>query len=700
MFAVLALVAASVVPSGAAAQGGDRVFDDVAEDAYYGEPVAALAASGVFVGTECEAGFCPTEPINRRTMAVWIVRVLDGVDPPARSESRFGDVDAAGIHAPLIERMAELGVTQGCGDGTNFCPDRSVTRSQMAVFLSRAYDLPAGPDPGFSDVPSDAWYAPDVARLAASGITTGCGDGTVFCPGRETTRAQMATFLYRALRWQEQAGTSAEGPGDDEPEDGSGDITVVAGGSFTCVLQGDTIDCWGSRNYDRGQTDAPAGTFKAVAAGGNHSCGLRSDNTVVCWGDNRDGRTDAPAGTFKAVAAGGNHSCGLRSDNTVVCWGDNFHGQTDAPAGTFNALAAGNVHSCGLLSDNTITCWGYNGFGRADPPAGSFKAVAAGVRHGCGLRSDNTVVCWGDDEAGITDAPDGEFRAIAAGGAHTCGLRSNNIMACWGDNRGGQTETSRFNARLHPDIFFTEENEFSRFVKHEMVDNFSDDHPWLMETWIYTNRPDFEYVVQRVEGGQWDAIVSFSGGTAVQLTIQSMPVSGSHDTLVHEFAHIYTLSVGVAARPGPLAIAHLYFDAIAKHYFGEQRGSGFCSGDELYADAAVPLVLQDNPPISAYWSLCGFGLWVPPEAVSVVESAFAGEMPQWFYDTFQAADGSIDYEAIWTAIRLMPSSSRGVVVSQLEDEFGGYCSKSARYSIFDDNSDLAQPWRDGGCPEP
>ena len=46
---------------------------------------------------------------------------------------------------------------------------------------------------------SDAWYAADVARLAASGITQGCGDGTAFCPGRDTTRAQMATFLHRAL---------------------------------------------------------------------------------------------------------------------------------------------------------------------------------------------------------------------------------------------------------------------------------------------------------------------------------------------------------------------------------------------------------------------------------------------------------------------------------------------------------------------
>ena len=66
------------------------------------------------------------------------------------------------------------------------------------MFLSRAFELPEGPDPGFVDVPADAWYAADVARLAASKITVGCGDRSGFCPGRDTTRAQMATFLHRA----------------------------------------------------------------------------------------------------------------------------------------------------------------------------------------------------------------------------------------------------------------------------------------------------------------------------------------------------------------------------------------------------------------------------------------------------------------------------------------------------------------------
>ena len=162
--------------------------------------IDALNAQGVFAGTGCTEGFCPGRPLDRATMAVWTVRVLDGEDPRPVASTRFADVDAAHPYAEFIERFAELGVTDGCGDGTRYCPDGTVFRSHMAVFLSHAFDLPDAPAADFLDVEPHAWYAPEVARLAASRITGGCGDGTRFCPGRPTTRAEMATFLNRATR--------------------------------------------------------------------------------------------------------------------------------------------------------------------------------------------------------------------------------------------------------------------------------------------------------------------------------------------------------------------------------------------------------------------------------------------------------------------------------------------------------------------
>ena len=246
---VVVLVAVSVLSGVVAAAPGSVAlaqtggFADVGEGEYYTEPVAALAAAGVFDGTGCVAGFCPGEPIDRKTMAVWVVRVLDGADPPAVFESRFDDVDAGGFHARFVERMAELQVTLGCGDG-GFCPHSDVTRAQMAVFLTRAFSLAAGPDPGFGDVAADAWYADGVAALAASGITVGCGDGR-YCPGGSTTRAEMATFLHRALN-ADLARPTVRVPA------GGGAVTVPRGASLVAEVGAVTVE-------------APAGTFTGDA---------------------------------------------------------------------------------------------------------------------------------------------------------------------------------------------------------------------------------------------------------------------------------------------------------------------------------------------------------------------------------------------------------------------------------------------------
>ena len=180
------------------AQADPPTYADVPAGHWAAEPISSLAAAGVFADTGCgDASFCPEDALDRKTMAVWVVRLLDGGDPAAVTSTSFDDVDAAGFHAAFIERMFDRGVTRGCGEGASFCPDDPVTRAQMAVFLSRAYDLADGEDPGFADVPAGHWAGADIAKLAASGITHGCGNES-FCPSDDTTRAQMATFLWRA----------------------------------------------------------------------------------------------------------------------------------------------------------------------------------------------------------------------------------------------------------------------------------------------------------------------------------------------------------------------------------------------------------------------------------------------------------------------------------------------------------------------
>ena len=228
---IVVVISTLAMPAGAQTSG----FGDVPDDAYFATPVADLHAEGVFNDTLCEVGFCPGVPIDRRTMAVWTIRVLDGQDPPAVTQSRFDDVDPASYHAPFIERMAELSVTRGCGDSSRFCPDRNVTRAEMAAFLSRAFNLLDAANPGFDDVPDGAWYASDVAKLAASGITVGC-EANRFCPDRDTTRGQMATFLHRANERHKRIESIRYSPSDDNAES-PGQLTLgheVQQGTAVC----------------------------------------------------------------------------------------------------------------------------------------------------------------------------------------------------------------------------------------------------------------------------------------------------------------------------------------------------------------------------------------------------------------------------------------------------------------------------------
>ena len=177
-----------------------RFFDSVA--GLHAESLDALAAQGVLDGTECAVDrICPDDAIERWTVAVWIVRALDGRDPPGVNGTAFADVDSGVWWMRYVERLAALGVTKGCGtEPLRYCPGDSVTRDQMASFLVRAWDLAAAPPAGFVDVDGN-FHQADIDALASAGITIGCGtDPLRYCPAQPVTRGEMATFLIRALR--------------------------------------------------------------------------------------------------------------------------------------------------------------------------------------------------------------------------------------------------------------------------------------------------------------------------------------------------------------------------------------------------------------------------------------------------------------------------------------------------------------------
>ena len=176
---------------------GDHFIDD--NDTGLEGPINKVATAGITVGCD-ETGvrFCPNKPVSRAQMAVFLQRALKLPVPADAS----GFHDSQGFAKNAIAAIAEAGITLGCdATGTRFCPRQPVTRAQMAAFLARALKLPT-PDvpPAFEDT-TDSGFNNAIAAILKDNITLGCdATGTRFCPRQPVTRAQMAAFLARALK--------------------------------------------------------------------------------------------------------------------------------------------------------------------------------------------------------------------------------------------------------------------------------------------------------------------------------------------------------------------------------------------------------------------------------------------------------------------------------------------------------------------
>jgi alpha-tubulin suppressor-like RCC1 family protein len=243
----------------------------------------------------------------------------------------------------------------------------------------------------------------------------------------------------------------------------------------------------------------------AVAAGGmgqfgqrSHSLALRSDGTVVSWGDNSFGQLGtgsagsakrpvpvSGATTIVAIAAGGIHSLALKANGTVLSWGGNTFGQLGVPfdgacfdlsrrrttpvlvSGLTNivAIAAGGTHSLALRADGKVFAWGAGSDGqlgggtftdcqRQPELVSSLSAVtniAAGLTHSLALDARGAMFAWGANRAGQLGIGGRENQAsplrvqglarvqgIAAGALHSLALEANGVMKASGENESGQ----------------------------------------------------------------------------------------------------------------------------------------------------------------------------------------------------------------------------------------------------------------------
>jgi alpha-tubulin suppressor-like RCC1 family protein len=241
--------------------------------------------------------------------------------------------------------------------------------------------------------------------------------------------------------------------------------------------------------------------FAALSCSGDNCCALRVDASLYCWGANSDGNAGStsngsnPLNTptplaqdsrFIKLGVGAAHSCAVRMDGALVCWGRNQDGELGLGASQNDPRAPGRVgsdsdwlsvacgqqHTCGLRRGGVVLCWGANddgqvGIGRAGPDgvpltpnvptavdtSHGWADVAAGAYHSCARKDRSAeLFCWGrgaNGQLGIAPSPDvvesplrvpviSMVRSFGLGAQHSCAFQNDHQLYCWGDNAQGQ----------------------------------------------------------------------------------------------------------------------------------------------------------------------------------------------------------------------------------------------------------------------
>jgi alpha-tubulin suppressor-like RCC1 family protein len=278
--------------------------------------------------------------------------------------------------------------------------------------------------------------------------------------------------------------------------------SVTAGYSDICAVDSrHDLWCWSSGPADRPDTPvpAPAGfgpqrvgaglSWSDVTLGRGHTCALRTNGEIWCWGDNDAGevgdgttaRVVQPAHvnadlSWSAITAGGDRTCALTTAGALWCWGANGYGQlgdgtTSPPAGNeplpvqpaarWRQVTAGLGHTCALTTAGALWCWGDNDAGQLGdgtndtglPPRrvsdAPWKSVSAGWTSTCGVDGAGALWCWGAEFGGgnRSDEPrrigtGTTWTGVSTGTSHACALRHDGSLWCWGSNVAGQLGTA------------------------------------------------------------------------------------------------------------------------------------------------------------------------------------------------------------------------------------------------------------------
>ncbi|MFT3696356.1 MAG: Ig-like domain-containing protein [Kofleriaceae bacterium] len=247
---------------------------------------------------------------------------------------------------------------------------------------------------------------------------------------------------------------------------------VVSGPSATCGRVLGRLACWGS-NADGAltrsapTTDAPKSyvseTWSSVEVGNGVGCGIKTDGSLWCWGQNGGGELgvgdtlarDAPVlvssevWSSVSVPAEAGAPCAIRADRTLWCWGGENGSTPRQIAGTWALVSPGEL-TCAIATDATLWCWG--GTQAPQQVAGQWIDVTPYDTRGyCAVAADHTAWCNDNDIFHPTTTQiAGSWRSIRNGYDATCGFTTAGTLMCWGENAYGQVGDGTLDYRPDP----------------------------------------------------------------------------------------------------------------------------------------------------------------------------------------------------------------------------------------------------------
>ena len=698
------------------------------------QSVAWMVSEGVTTGTS-DTTFSPDRELTRVEAAAFLWRLARRPDAVAHS---FVDVLSGWQQGP-VSWMASTGITTGTSP-TEFSPDETLTRAQLITFLYRYNNSPpvtidpdaptcppteqepevvAPVDTGSgpygdvaanNDQPGPGWgpghpHADSITRLKDLGVFDGTEcEGGNFCPDDPVDRETFSVWLIRVLDGDDDSDAvgvcSADPVGSclESPVSRS-DMAVVFAKAFDLDVPRNPhrfVDVKTDSSSYRDIIRLRATTIDTDCGRASRFCPdaavTRSQmaNLLARAIDWQRARTEV-------AVSGSDNSIGL-----AVTYDDEEYEATvswSAPSANKGRVDHYVLQSRPILDDfspGKIQRSSYAGDTDHTSPRNLYQIIEA--------------------EANKTS-----YRIEVSNSTNTNHLYAFRVITVYNNGQRLATDEVKTLSRVH---------RLRDVVWDKLVEPNQEEQPWLTDTWLHMN--DSVRFGLGFSGGK--VVINseypylnglkrtFARNLMIHSTILENQSSYYTGVMIEEMGHVYTLTNQVDKNSTQIGVGHLYLHLLEVNHKVEAKKPSRCTSSELYGDLATLVFwgrysdfgahlglknTRRDEVVMSEWRSCGFRLnpstkaSVDEDIPAIARSVFVDqEIPQWFYDTYQKSDETIDLEKLWSDITvdIRYIKSISLIAHHLRNEFGGYCSEEqVRQFIESKVTGITNPWKDGGC---